>query len=112
MWAGRDGVRCASFSHVVCCLDCRSPYGNSTEVRRPRAGGSAQFHPSGLTLSGRWDSRWSGQCQPCIRDSTTLLGGGHRGTQDGSWGCPCGAGPIFFRNRPRPLAAEIQICKP
>lgn len=21
MWAGRDGGRCASFSHVVCCLE-------------------------------------------------------------------------------------------
>lgn len=87
MWAGRDGPRCASFSYVVCCLDClQTARGNSTEVSRPIAGGSAQFHPSGLTLSGKWDSRCSGQCQPCIRESTTLLGGGHRGTGDGSWG--------------------------
>lgn len=69
--------------------------GNSTEVSRPIAGGSAQFHPSGLTLSGKWDSRCSGQCQPCIWESTTLLGGGYRGTGDGSWGFPCGAGPSF-----------------
>lgn len=79
--------------------------GNSTEVSRPIAGGSAQFHPSGLTLSGKWDSRCSGQCQPCIRESTTLLGGGHRGTEDGSWGSPCGAGPSFSgTNHPHWLA--------
>lgn len=70
-------------------------HGNSTEVSRPIAGGSVQFHPSGLTLSGKWDSRCSGQCQPCIQVSTTLLGGGHRGTEDGSWGFPCGAAPSF-----------------
>ena len=92
MWAGRDGGRCASFS--CGCLDS-IVYGNSTEVSRPIAGGSAQFHPSGLTLSGKWDSRCSGQCQPCIWESTTLLGGGYRGTGDGSWGFPCGRGPSF-----------------
>lgn len=54
-----------------------------------------QFHPSGLTLSGKWDSRCSGQCQPCIRGPTTLLGGGYRGTKDGSWGFHAAQSPSF-----------------
>lgn len=66
VWAGRG--RSASYFYTVT--------GYSTEVSRAIAGGSVQFHPSGLTLSGKWDSRWSGQYQPCIRESTTLLGGG------------------------------------
>lgn len=88
VWMGRDGGGCASFSYVVGILSaslCVQWCGNSTEVSRPIAAGSVQFHPSGLTLSGKWDSRCSDQCQPCNWGSTTLLGGGRRGTDDGSW---------------------------
>lgn len=72
-----------------------------------------QFQPSGLTLSGRWDLRCSGQCQPCIRRPTTLLGGGYRGTGwywrwglGGLLGAPMLQGSTVSRNKPPPLADD------